>query len=57
MKNILNYFTIVVICLTVLSCEKFVSDMNVDPNNPTDAPVDLIFTGAQVNVRSLLSIC
>jgi len=52
MKNILNYFTIVVICLTVLSCEKFVSDMNVDPNNPTDAPVDLIFTGAQVNVRS-----
>jgi starch-binding outer membrane protein, SusD/RagB family len=51
MKKLLNYFSIVSVCLLLTSCEKFVKDMNADPNNPTDAPVDLIFTGAEVNDR------
>ncbi|MBT34257.1 MAG: SusD/RagB family nutrient-binding outer membrane lipoprotein [Thalassobius sp.] len=30
------------------SCESIVDDLNVDPNNPTDASASLILTGAQV---------
>ena len=53
MKNIFNFFSIVTACLLLTSCEKFVKDMNEDPNNPTGAPVDLIFTGAEVNDRAI----
>jgi len=30
------------------SCENLVEDLNDDPNNPTDAPAELIFTGVQL---------
>jgi hypothetical protein len=53
MKKLLNYFSIVFVCLLMTSCKKFVANMNVDPNNPTSAPVDLIFTAAEVNDRAI----
>lgn len=54
MKKSLNYIIIsMVFCfLLFVSCEKFVGDMNADPNNPTDADVNLILTGAEVNARA-----
>ncbi|MBN8822366.1 MULTISPECIES: SusD/RagB family nutrient-binding outer membrane lipoprotein [unclassified Spirosoma] len=38
----------VLIGLTSSACESLVSDMNQDPNNPTDASAEYIFTGTQV---------
>ena len=35
--------------LSLFSCEKIVDDLNVDPNNPTDAPANLTLTGTQLS--------
>ena len=35
--------------LSLFSCEKIVDDLNVDPNNPTDAPAKLTLTGTQLS--------
>lgn len=34
--------------LILFSCESLVSDLNKDPNNPTDASAEYIFTGTQI---------
>lgn len=47
MKRLLH-FTITLAIVLVSSCSSFVKDMNVDPNNVTDAPADMMLTGAQV---------
>lgn len=48
MKRQIN--TIIIVALTCfgLSCETYVEDLNIDPNNATDAPAEYILTGAQV---------
>lgn len=38
----------IVVSLYFTSCKKIVADLNVDPNNPTDAPATLTFTGAEL---------
>ncbi|MCC9168595.1 SusD/RagB family nutrient-binding outer membrane lipoprotein [Pontibacter harenae] len=48
MKNIYKPFLAVLLSLHLASCEKIVDDLNVDPNNPTDAPASYVFTGAQI---------
>ena len=47
MKKISIYILLVFTCF-FLSCENLVDDLNDDPNNPSDAPADLIFTGVQL---------
>ncbi len=44
-KTFLIYF---VLMFFSISCENLVEDLNDDPNNPTDAPAELIFTGMQL---------
>ena len=46
-----KYYKYIAVLLAVLgmsACESIVDDLNVDPNNPTDASASLILTGAQV---------
>ncbi|MFD1141201.1 SusD/RagB family nutrient-binding outer membrane lipoprotein [Larkinella insperata] len=47
MKRFLH-FAISTVLVFASSCSNFVKDLNVDPNNVTDAPADMILTGAQV---------
>ncbi|WP_031529848.1 SusD/RagB family nutrient-binding outer membrane lipoprotein [Dyadobacter crusticola] len=44
----LFYFAITTVFVFATSCSSFVKDLNVDPNNVTDAPADMMLTGAQV---------
>ncbi|WP_439556367.1 SusD/RagB family nutrient-binding outer membrane lipoprotein [Dyadobacter sp.] len=44
----LFHFVITAVFVYATSCSSFVKDMNVDPNNVTDAPADMMLTGAQV---------
>ncbi|MCC9138684.1 SusD/RagB family nutrient-binding outer membrane lipoprotein [Pontibacter silvestris] len=48
MKRIYKPVVAVLVSLHLLSCEKIVDDLNVDPNNPTDAPANFVFTGTQI---------
>ncbi len=48
MKNILKYATYSLLTVSLLACESLVEDLNDDPNNPSDAPAELIFTGLQL---------
>lgn len=48
MKRILS-LSIITLLLFASSCKKIVEDVNIDPNNPTDAPSDLLLNGAQVS--------
>lgn len=41
-------FCLIILAAFATSCSNFVKDMNVDPNNVTDAPADMMLTGAQV---------
>ena len=45
-----NYFISLFVALLVssTSCESMVDDLNVNPNNPTDASADLMLTGVQL---------
>ena len=45
MKKLIIYIYLIFISF---SCENLVEDLNDDPNNPTDAPAELIFTGMQL---------
>ncbi|MFT6941581.1 MAG: hypothetical protein ACJASN_003082 [Cyclobacteriaceae bacterium] len=45
MKKLIAVFTL---SLMLISCAELVDDLNVDPNNPTTAPYDLVLTGAQL---------
>jgi hypothetical protein len=45
MKKLIALFTT---SLILFSCAELVDDLNVDPNNPTTAPYDLVLTGAQL---------
>lgn len=48
MKIVYNYRLLVLMTLLLFSCEGIVEDLNDDPNNPSDAPAELIFTGVQL---------
>ena len=48
MKILLNYSLLALLVLSTLACESIVEDLNDDPNNPSDAPAELIFTGVQL---------
>ncbi|RDV13474.1 SusD/RagB family nutrient-binding outer membrane lipoprotein [Pontibacter diazotrophicus] len=49
MKKIYKPVAVLMLGLSLFSCEKIVEDLNVDPNNPTDAPANLILTGTQLS--------
>lgn len=44
------YRTLIALLLLVnnIGCKKIVENLNVDPNNPTDAPASLVFTGTEL---------
>jgi len=48
MKKIYKPILAVLVSIQLFSCEKIVDDLNVDPNNPTDAPANFVFTGTQL---------
>jgi PBP1b-binding outer membrane lipoprotein LpoB len=48
MKRLHRLIIIITAYVLTASCSELVKDMNVDPNNTTQAPTDLILTGAQV---------
>lgn len=48
MKNIYKPVLAVLVSLQLLSCEKIVDDLNMNPNNATDAPANFVFTGTQL---------
>ncbi|OIN56304.1 SusD/RagB family nutrient-binding outer membrane lipoprotein [Arsenicibacter rosenii] len=39
---------LIALTLQVLGCKSIVDNLNTDPNNPTDAPASLVFTGVQL---------
>lgn len=64
MKRIYQSVFILLVSLTLFSCKKIVADLNVDPNNPTDASANFVFTGTQIanmaaqeGMASRLTIC
>lgn len=48
MKRIYKPVAVLLLGLSLFSCEKIVDDLNVDPNNPTNAPANLTLTGTQL---------
>ncbi len=48
MKTNILYKLGLAVLFLFTACESIVDDLNVDPNNATDAPIPLILTGAQV---------
>ena len=44
---------VAVLSVTMTSCEDYI-DVNIDPNNPLDASLDLLTTGAEVNFAYVL---
>ncbi len=48
MKSLYRYFCCCMIIFSMISCEDIVDDLNVDPNNATDAPDPLVLTAAQI---------
>lgn len=49
MKKLSKYTFILAIVLLMGSCKKITDDLDVSPNNPIDAPADLVLNGAQVS--------
>lgn len=45
----LYLFVLAAAIFTVSSCKKIAEGVNIDPNNPTDAPYPLVLNGAQVS--------
>ena len=48
MKNTIKYLSYSLLTVGLLACESLVEDLNDDPNNPSDAPAELVFTGLQL---------
>ncbi|MEO0334312.1 MAG: SusD/RagB family nutrient-binding outer membrane lipoprotein, partial [Bacteroidota bacterium] len=48
MKILLNYSLLAGLLFSLFACESVVEDLNDDPNNASDAPAELIFTGMQL---------
>jgi hypothetical protein len=48
MKRIYKPVWALLLSFQLLSCEQIVDDLNVDPNNATDAPASYVFTGTQL---------
>ncbi len=48
MKILSHYSLLALLALSLFACEGIVEDLNDDPNNPADAPAELIFTGVQL---------
>ncbi|CCH52684.1 hypothetical protein BN8_01702 [Fibrisoma limi BUZ 3] len=48
MRRIYKSLYIALLSLTFGSCESIVDNLNTDPNNPTDAPANLLLTGTQL---------
>ncbi len=48
MKDIFKYSFIVLLAAGLFSCKGIVEDLNEDPNNPADAPYELMMTGLQL---------
>lgn len=64
MKKLFIPVLIFLVSMYLFSCKKIVADLNVDPNNPTDATANYVFTGTQVaniaaqeGMASRLTIC
>lgn len=54
MKRLYKYILTGWAVFSLLSCEKLVEGLEKDPNNPSDAPTELMLTGAQVGIASLM---
>ncbi len=52
MKKLIKIICICIVSIIIISCESFVKDININPNATTDAPADLILTGAMVNHKN-----
>lgn len=48
MKRYSQYIYVLALLFLFTSCKKLTEDLNVNPNQPTDAPADLLLNGAQV---------
>ncbi|EMR04440.1 SusD/RagB family nutrient-binding outer membrane lipoprotein [Cesiribacter andamanensis] len=48
MKNIYKYLLLLAVSAGSYSCESLVDDLNEDPNNPGDAPAELMLPGAEL---------
>ncbi len=48
MKTRYNLFSLLGLTLALTACESMVQNLNVDPNNPTNASANLILTGTQL---------
>ncbi|MGD1893979.1 MAG: SusD/RagB family nutrient-binding outer membrane lipoprotein [Cyclobacteriaceae bacterium] len=48
MKILFKYSLLTLLIFSLAACEGLVEDLNDDPNNPSDAPAELIFTGVQL---------
>jgi hypothetical protein len=64
MKRIYKSLLVLMLSLHLFSCKKIVADLNVDPNNPTNATANYVFTGTQIanmaaqeGMASRLTIC
>lgn len=49
MKRLSTYISILAIVLVMGSCKKMTEGLDKSPNNPIDAPADLVLNGAQVS--------
>lgn len=48
MKRIFKYFFLVLFAWNLSSCDSFIADLEVDPNNPADAPAARMIEGVMV---------
>ncbi len=53
MKNILKYFALLLVVVSMASCEEFL-DVNVDPNNPVTVTPDLVLPTAQLYTAQVI---
>jgi len=53
-SKIISYLLGLGMVFTSISCSDYVNDVNIDPNNATDAPTNTLITAAQVNLMGLL---
>ncbi|WP_439879594.1 SusD/RagB family nutrient-binding outer membrane lipoprotein [Pontibacter sp. MBLB2868] len=54
MKKIIRYIGVVLAVLSFSACEKDFLDVNTDPNNPVDAPSELVFPVAAASTASVV---
>ena len=52
MKRYISIFAVALV-LTLSACESLVEGLNEDPNNPTNAPAELMFTGIELAAASV----